>query len=68
VTMPDERTRAILHARQFLYELMDPKKTPKVSAKVRIRARQILKHFPSDHDMGYAADGAPSTFGHLEDE
>ncbi len=41
-----ERSRAIADAREFLYDLIDPRRTPKVPSTVRVRARTVLKHFP----------------------
>jgi hypothetical protein len=38
MTMPDERYRAVVHAEQFLKDLLDPRKTPRVPKNVRQRA------------------------------
>lgn len=48
MTLPDERIRAVRNTREFLYTLLDPKKTPKVPRSVRVQARHLLKHYPSD--------------------
>jgi hypothetical protein len=45
VTISRERTLALLSAKQFLYDLIDSKKTKKVPGPIRDRAAQILKHF-----------------------
>lgn len=56
MTMPDERTRAILYAREFLLKLSSPyfkdgfKKIPAV---IRQEARMILRHFPNWIDLMY---------------
>lgn len=42
----EEENRSIEQVRQFLYDLLDPKKTPKVPKKIRLRARQVVKHYP----------------------
>ena len=42
----EEENRSIEQARQFLYDLLDPKKTPKVPKEIRLRARQVVKHYP----------------------
>lgn len=68
MTLPNERTRAIRQTREFLMDLLNPKKTPKVPKEIRQRAYWALKHFPSDLDLDYAADGAPEHFGHTEEE
>lgn len=46
MTLPDERTRAIIMARDFLLSLMIPKETPRVPKEIRKTARAILKHYP----------------------
>lgn len=62
MTLPDERYRAVRWAREFMYELLDPKKTPKVPAQVREQARAVLRHYPSDWDMQQAAEAGPDIF------
>lgn len=62
MTLPDERYRAVLWARNFLFDLCDPKKTPGIPRTVRQQAQSILRHYPSDWDMDRAADGAPDVF------
>lgn len=51
MTMPDEMFNAIRNARLFMQALMDPKQTPKVPREIRKRARDRLKHFPSEYDI-----------------
>lgn len=46
MTLPFERTAAVLNTREFLLSLLDPKQTPRVPKKVRHQARQLLKHYP----------------------
>jgi hypothetical protein len=62
MTLPDERYRAVRMARQFLQELMDPQKTPKVPAIIRSQARGVLRHYPSDYEMNRAAEASPDIF------
>ena len=57
MTLPDERTRAILWARAFLLDLMDPAKTPRVPRAIRRRAYSVLKHYPGWLDMKLATKG-----------
>jgi hypothetical protein len=45
MTLPNERTNAILNTRRFLLDLLDPKKTPRVPKDVRKKAYRLLKHF-----------------------
>ena len=46
MTLPEEEARAIAATRTFLYDLLDPKQTPRVPREVRQRARRVLKHYP----------------------
>lgn len=62
MTLPDERYRAVLAAEQFLQDLLDSKKTPKVPRAVRDRARSVLRHYPSRYDMDRAATVADHIF------
>ncbi len=48
MTLVSERILAIQNTRQFLYDLLDPKKTPRVPRAVRQLARHCLKHYPTD--------------------
>ena len=56
MTVPIERTNAVNWTRGFMYELIDPKKTPRVPKAVRQRALHLLRHYPSDFDMKLIAD------------
>ena len=62
LTLPDERYRAVRWAEQFLQDLCDPSKTPRVPKTVRSQARSILRHYPGSWDMHRAAQGAPEVF------
>lgn len=62
MTLPDERYRAVLAAERFLQDLMDPSKTPRVPKDIRIRARHVLRHYPSKWDMDRAATAAEHVF------
>lgn len=46
MTLPDERIRAVNATREFLLELLNPKKTPRIPKSTRQRARNLLKHYP----------------------
>jgi len=63
MTLPDERTRAIQYARQFLTDLVHPHKTKKIPLEIRKRARSVLKHFPGELDMEAVARIVPGVFG-----
>ena len=68
MTLPNERYRAVQNAREFLYNLLDPKKTPKVPKEIRIQARYILKHFPHNYEMELVASKTKEVFGSPEKE
>ena len=51
MTMPNEMFQPIRNARHFMLALMDPKQTPKVPKDIRKRARDRLKHFPSEYEI-----------------
>jgi hypothetical protein len=46
MSTPEEEVRAIEAARRFLFDLLDPKATPRVPRAVRQRASRVVKHFP----------------------
>jgi len=56
MTIPVERTRAVIYTRQFLYDLIDPKKTPRVPKSIRASALHCLRHYPTDFDMEIIAE------------
>lgn len=69
MTLPAERTRAILSAREFLIRLSSPylkNGCKKIPMAVRAEARNILRHFPNWVDLTNpeALDGqAAESFG-----
>jgi hypothetical protein len=46
MTLPYEEYNSLNSARRFLYDLLDPKKTPRVPKYIRKEAHRITKHFP----------------------
>lgn len=66
MTIPSERYRAILNARDFLRALLDPKKTPRVPKAIRKEAYWCLRHFPWDHDIEKIAEKLPDLFENTE--
>lgn len=67
MTMPSERTAAVLNTREFLLELLDPKKTPRVPLEIRKRASMLLKHYPTGFyfDEMFAKNCHKNIFGEL---
>ena len=68
MTLPDERYRAVLDTRWFLFALLDPKKTPRVSRAIRQQASRCLRHYPAPTDMESAARQAPMVWGRVVDD
>ena len=64
MTMPRERTQAVLRVERCLMDLRDPKKYPRIPKAVREEASRLLKHYPSQYDMKYIDE----SFEPLEDE
>ncbi len=62
MTLPDERYRAVIRTREFLLELCDPKRTPRLPKKIRQDAAWCLRHYPSEWDMENTADYASHVF------
>ena len=51
MTLPYERTRAVVQTEEFLKNLINPKKTPRVPKDVRKQAYSLLRHYPNSIDM-----------------
>lgn len=56
MTMPDERTRSVMWTRQLLSEIRRDDKLPE---QLRMRAEQLLRHFPADDELDLAARVMP---------
>ncbi len=65
MTLPNERTRAIINTREFLRRLLDPKKTPKIPKAIRREAYYLLKHYPWDLDLNVIAKTLPGILGKI---
>lgn len=48
MTMPNERTRALIQTRDFLVELAQD---PALSASIRRQAHQLLRHYPNANEI-----------------
>jgi hypothetical protein len=62
MTLPYERYNAVTRTEQFLKDLMDPKKTPRVPKEVREQAYYCLRHYPSKYNMDVVATVSPDVF------
>jgi hypothetical protein len=56
MTLPVERTNAVINTEQFLLDLLFSKKTPRVPKEIRQRASQLLRHYPSRYEMEMIAE------------
>jgi hypothetical protein len=59
MTMPYERTKAVIETRVLLQSLASPD-GPAVPDRIRDLARQLLRHFPLDVDLDVSATALPS--------
>jgi hypothetical protein len=46
MTLPNEWFISMRKNREFLFDLLNPEKTPRVPSEIRKRASECLKHFP----------------------
>lgn len=63
MTIPAERTRAIIYTRQFLEQLLVPRLTPDVPDSVRATARSLLRHYPGTGELEIVHHALPDWFG-----
>lgn len=63
MTLPFERTNAVVYTKEFLQDLLDPKKTPRVPKKIRRRAHSLLKHYPGKFDLSQLVEDNEKVFG-----
>lgn len=56
MTIPYERTRAVVQTEEFLLSLIDPKKTPRIPLAIRQEAHRLLRHYPNKFDMHVISD------------
>ena len=59
MTLPCERYNAIKYTENFLKDLMDPKKTPRVPKEIRQMAYRCLRHYPSGYNLDLLATKCP---------
>lgn len=63
MTIPHERTRSLVYALEFLSDLLDPKKTPRIPREIRRRAGSILRHYPYEYEIRLLHRRLPKLFG-----
>ena len=59
MTLPCERYNAIKRTEEFLKDLMDPKKTPRVPKRIRREAYYCLRHYPGGYNLDLLATKCP---------
>ena len=59
MTLPCERYNSIRYTEQFLTDLIDPKKTPRVPKEIRQRAYSLLRHYPGGYNLDVIATRCP---------
>lgn len=63
MTIPFERTRALIGTKEFLEAMLDPKQTPRTPRWMRGRAKALLKHYPGLCEIEMAHQALPDKFG-----
>lgn len=63
MTMPFERTRAVLQTRDFLQWVLGADATADVFVQAKREARTLLRHYPSSIDLHLAHLACPMWFG-----
>jgi hypothetical protein len=63
MTVPFERTRALVQTKEFLAAMLDPKQTPRVPRWMRGTAKSLLKHYPNLAEIEMAHKALPSEYG-----
>ena len=66
MTLPCERYNAIKRTEDFLKDLMDPKKTPRVPKEIRKQAYYCLRHYPRKFDLDYLATECPDVLSTVD--
>jgi hypothetical protein len=66
MTMPDERTQALVRTHQLLLSLQSPQKTPRVPRWLREEAKTLLRHYPTYSDIKQAHEALPYLIGPVQ--
>lgn len=68
MTMPLERTNAVNRVREFLRKLLVASETPRIPKSVRLEAKSLLKHYPSEYDLIRSAFKCPEVWGPKDED
>lgn len=63
MTIPFERTRALVQTKMFLEAMLSPKETPRVPRWMRGKAKSLLRHYPGLGEIEQAHKALPEVFG-----
>lgn len=63
MTVPFERTRALVQTKEFLEAMLDSKQTPRVSRWMRGKAKALLRHYPVLSEIEQIHTALPEKFG-----
>lgn len=66
MTLPYERTRAVLSTKQLFLDILDNKPYTKTRKGLKEAVSACLRHYPWDSDMKQVIKKAPEIFGDLE--
>ena len=67
MTMPNERSRAVLGAAEVLKELLDPQKHPETTEETRRHIKWALRHYPDRHEINAVAWLCPDYFERVDE-
>lgn len=52
MSLKHEQYNSLIYTRDFLYDLLDPKKRPKKQSEIKDRVRRCLRHYPPLDENG----------------
>lgn len=67
MTLPHERTNALIRTKKLLKSLLDKSKTPRVPKMVRLDAYWCLRHYPFDFEIDEMAKKCPKILGRMKE-
>ncbi len=68
MTMPNERSRAVLGAGEILRELLDREKHPETTEETRRHIIWALRHYPGRSEINAVSRDSPDYFEYVDDE
>lgn len=66
MTIPIERTWAVKRTYEFLRDLCDKSKTPRIPLEIRKRAQSLIKHYPTDFYLEQSQKKCPDVWGEIK--